>query len=93
MCKCPMSNTDVRVPEGVDKVEANQVCPNDCPMLVTTSEEWHKKGGSKSGDVNEVFLKVLNKRCRWSGVDGQVVKAMHVLHLARNMKPAMNGIV
>jgi hypothetical protein len=91
--KGPVPNSNVHVTKGVNEVEADQVGANDGPVLVATREEGNKEGGAKGSNVNKVLLEVLDQRCRGSGVDGQMVEAMHVLHLARNVKPTMDSVV
>ena len=93
VCKAPMLYANIGMPPRVDCIKENQVCTNDCPMLVTTREIRKKKGWTKCSNVDEVFLKVLNERRRRVWVNGQVMETMHGLHLTRNMKPAVGEIV
>ena len=61
MCENTVTNSDIHVAEGVDNVKKNEVDSDNDPVLVASEEEREEEGRSKGGDVNEVFLEVLDE--------------------------------
>lgn len=93
MGECPVAEANVHVSECVDNVEEYKVGSDDHPVLSAPEEEGEEKGGTKCGNVDEMFLEVLYKGCGWEGVNGKMVESVHGLHVFWDVQPAVSEII
>lgn len=91
--KDPVAQANVCMTPAVRKINSEQVKTNGQPMLPSLNHKGHEECGRKRANVNHVLVRILHKGRGRQRADGQVVEAMHGLHLRRHVQPTMDDIV